>query len=287
MPDELTTLPLTNPLEFGDPEELDVFWAGWREYAQRYGGLPPLQDSAIRALAQLGKVPDWLLDKWAVINRLGGEAYAAADALPVPPPDFGYIVKPRRNPNGLAVEVRRSEEGRDRSAEEIAQPYYRGEAISVDYAVRDGHILWGIVARGAQTGRGRFSEWRIERARANPAINVAAQTKFEKALPGYSGMLNVEAVLIGQRLPRGHTANRWGIIEAHFRPSPEFFPLYGEAAVTAIVDAARGYAPEQGPEVSGGILQLQPHGARCIDTIASLGEWSWRRRLIYSDFIGW
>ena len=164
------------------------------------------------------------------------------------------VVKPRRNLEGLAADVER-----------IVQPEHTGPHISTDWAFRDGLPLWGISTLGLPGRRfGEFVGWHCPHLWQLPMPNFP-----EFDCPGYTGVLNIETI-------GGH------VIEAHMRPSLEFFRLYGRAASFAVVDAARGEAPDTCPAVTGGLLVPVAHDA-VVETIPTVAvkETSWRRALHY------
>lgn len=267
-------MPAGNPyLDHHGTTDLNVLTALWPEW-ESFGPLPPLDDWTVECAVRAGLAPAWILDRSVVINKLGGTAHApssvlSADWLPV-------VVKPRWNPNGLATGVEfveRQQKPQDwkriLKRSEIAQPVYAGYHTSTDFAVYEGTVLWGIAATGfpAPGRRGQFTGWEVHRGRAVFGGGAPFETRVAENLPDYSGVLNVETI-------------DGNIIEAHFRPSIEFFPLYGDDATTELMRAAIGY-PTDFPKVRGGLLQVIPRSARVVDCRSDLGEWSWRRSLAY------
>ena len=264
--------------------ELDIQWPQWRKFVEETGCLPPLDDRTVETAVRMNLAPKWIIDGVETVRRFGGEAWGVEDDLEELP--FGSIVvKPRWNAYGLAHGARiwewnsASDEGTGPhpvlNSDEMCQSKYTGCHLSIDFALRSGLVLWGIQATGFPTlGRfGRFCQWTVE-AGAPSVFNGAVWPRhftdaMEIALPRYTGVVNAELI-------------EGKVIEVHFRPSLEFFPLYGEVAVRALMEAACGSASIGPPPVSGGVMQVIARGTRRVKVRREFGEWSWRRSLIYN-----
>ena len=239
--------------------DLDALWPGWRSF----GALPPLDDRSVECAVRAGLAPEWVIDGVETVRRFGGEAVGPLDDADELCGDGPVVVKPRWNPSGLARRVRVANHGSKvtpLSADQMMQPCYSGEHWSVDFAVRDGVPLWGIAAEGEPVQIGEFWRWTVDR---RYWLTTQAWN-----LDKFSGVVNVEMI---DTKP----------IEVHFRPSIEFFPLYGDAAVQAIMEAAVGQAAGKPPTVCGGTMLVVPRRARVVKCRRDLGEHSWRRQLAY------
>ena len=214
-----------------------ALWPYVYEYIEDRGlvSLPPLDDYDVESAATRGELPSFATDKIELVRRLGGEI---------------VVSKPRQNFEGLSD-----------GAELVVQRPFTGEHVSTDWAFRGGLPLWGIATLGVASGKfGQFDCWCCPHSMQNlPKFN----------LPGYTGILNVEAI-------------GGNIIEAHMRPSLEFFRLYGRAASFAVADAARGVVSDHCPPVDGGVLVPVGREAH-VETISAitLKEASWRRALMF------
>ena len=242
-----------------DLVSLEAQWPGCR----RYPRLAAMDDWAVEDAVKAGHAPEWIIDGLEIVRRLGGEAFDGSDA----PDGVPLVVKPCWNPSGLAIGARLGCRA-DMTDTDMAQHVYEGQHTSTDVAVLGGTVMWTIDALGRPdpSAFGRFTSWDVPPGGAERWDWLAG---VPKALPDYSGVLNVEA--IGGR-----------ITEAHFRPSLELFPLYGEVAVDAVVAASLRRAPTVRPYVQGGWLDVVPRqGATVMDCSDDLGEWSWRRQLVY------
>lgn len=224
---------------------LSALWPWYREYlAERDDDLPPLDDYEVAGAARRGDLPEWATDKVELVRRLGGRV---------------EVVKPRTNLDGMAA-----------GAERVVQRAYTGPHVSTDWAIRDGLPLWGIATLGLPGRRfGEFAGWHCPHAPTSGAAWLQRALGLDPFFSRYTGVLNVETIGVN-------------VIEAHMRPSVEFFRLYGRAASFAVVDAARGEAPDMRPPVTGGILSTVAHDAH-VETVhaVDMKETSWRRALIF------
>ena len=266
-------------------KERDVFqklWPGFDDYLVRHNGLlPPLDDYEIDAEIACGFLPSWMADKFWTINRAGGCAHVERMPLRAKvggemvsvTKDRKVVMKPRRNPHGLSLGVRVDTVlyGEEVAVENgwLAQPLYEGEHVSADIAYVDGMAAWGVASLGIPAGFGEFTAWHCP-WRVHPMF----VPKMRWLIPKFTGVLNVET--IGGKL-----------IEVHFRPSLEFFRLYGPKLSEAIVEAAAGRVCDDMPAPTGGVMLVQGkdrpklHEA-FIDVEKDLHEdGSWRQALVY------
>lgn len=268
MPDEpLKSMPLSNPYLTWDVQELEEQWPDWREVADQLGGLPPLDDEDIRSLVmyrERPQVPPWLDDREASITKFGGVALAGpvADASDLDE-GWGVIAKPRfASASGLGAGFRLLRGLRRVTHLEIAQPFYAGDHISTDWAIFNGRQVLHVQSEGYPSGTsGRFSHWDVGVSKAAPSLDLPAE------LSSFSGCINTEHI-------------GGDLIEVHFRPSLEFFPLYGSEVIRCLLDPAYA-ARTPAPSIRRGTMVVIPRqGAREVRA-ESLSEHSWRERLVY------
>ena len=157
---------------------------------------------------------------------------------------------------------------------QIVQPYYRGRQESIDWVVVHGSPRWGVAARGEPVpGKlGQFFRWTVY-SDIEPSVYCAQRDEIKAALPHFTGVVNVESIE-GQ------------VVEVHFRPSAEFFPLYGDDVITRLMDTANNLPGDQPARAKGGVVQVIPHHSEngdtlTIDTARDFQEQSWRQQLIY------
>ena len=154
----------------------------------------------------------------------------------------------------------------DIEIDEISQPRYTGRHYSIDWAICNGSVLWGIESIGTPTQLAQFAMWCTPTTNTSPRPSKWLQLHIARALPNFTGIVNVET--IGPN-----------VVEVHFRPSVEFFRLYGREAVTALMQVARGERCPV-PEVAGGVVVVTPKGAKRVRPNL-WGEDSWRSGLHY------
>ncbi len=286
--------------------EVNRFVPCARRLATMWGGLCPLDDVAVEAEVDVFNAPDWIVDKVECVRRFQPH-HANLDYTHVECWPFNelrerlceshakwkdqhgeedipfnhvamYVVKPRWNPEGLSMGARRVTPADIVSMAPnhtlMVQRYYQGLHSSTDYAVWKGKIQWGIGSRGYPYGEfGRFSHWDVgidqwpREAFSSPETPLMQAVR--KELPDYTGVLNVEDI-------------GGSITEVHFRPSMEFFPLYGVEAATMLVRVGlgKGSRPDM-PEVGRGRMLVEPRDAMRVDMRAEFAERSWRKGLVF------
>lgn len=232
--------------------ELDALWPAWKSRAT----LPPLDDRTVEVAVRQRRLPKWVTHGVGTVRRFGGEAWMPDDRIPNCPD--GYMVKPIWNPGGLGIDARHVSVLPDPAEIPgmMVQPFYSGTHASTDVAIRDGVVRWGIEAVGQPTAQpGLFRRWSI----TDDGITAV---KVPLELHDFTGCLNVETI-------------DDNVIEVHFRPSLELFPLYGDDAIEALLTGA-----EKPPVVKGGDLVVATDETQVVD-LKALGEVSDRAFLAY------
>ena len=94
-------------------------------------------------------------------------------------------------------------------------------------------------------------------------IEVCLRSKLE----GFCGVVNVETI-------GDHP------IDVHFRPSLEFFPLYGKPLIDCMLRVMSRREPGERPDAIGGKILVIPRDSRRI-RVRDTDEASWRDELVY------
>lgn len=236
--------------------ELDRFWPSWKKCAK----LPPLDDRAVESAVEMGLMPPWMIDGVETVRRFDGMAWRTGDTIPACA--HGYIEKPIWNPYGLGIDAKRFETVLPITPGEgmMVQPFYHGDHVSTDVVIRDGVAEWGVDAYAGRTDRlGVFKRWTVA-GFCQPRVSIHVPNDMRY----FTGCINVER--IGGR-----------VIEVHFRPTLELFPIYGDEVIDALIDAAPMPEAEHEPR---GDMMVVNDDAKVVDLVA-LGEVSHRRALVY------
>ena len=248
----------------------------YREISAELAGLPrpPLDDEEAERFYK--DIFPWAFDKYRQLNIFGSTEHGIGQ-----PPERGrYIVKPRFNPHGLALGVKR---GGNVTAGELWQKEYKGEHWSVDVPVLNGIVRYPIlVSTGIEDSFriGRYLAWEIHGGYDHDEswwiFESVRPFLQEMAYQGsYRGIINLEL-----RHEYGTRVSRLNLIEMHLRPSVEFFPIYGEACVRSIFEFYAGKRDDILPCEKGTVI-VEPHGTEALNLKDDCEEQSWRRRLHY------
>ena len=271
------------------PHDQDYLTAVWPEAAIRLrhgASIPPMQDDLI--LDRLGNLPDWILDKYEVLNRLRNhpnsglvlDSSAASHRIPK-----DGVIKPRYNAAGLArgLELYRAGDGIPKPC--LWQERFDGQHFSADFVVNGADDMeMCAVAEGIPLphdgGRlGQFAAWRVHPGGFNILVLdlsrkltlAAGQALRDLDLPEYRGFLNLEAVWDGVQF--------W-IVELHFRPSLEFGPLYGRDLRSWMLEFWEWVKRPMPPAV-GGVCIPQPKSWSGFEVRDPVDDESWRDRVVY------
>ena len=235
--------------------ELDELWPAWKTRDR----LPPLDDRSVESAVQMGLLPEWVIDGVETVRRFGGVAWKHGDDIPATA--NGYVEKPLWNPCGLGLHARRMDHLLPGVPGEgmMVQPYYRfGYHESTDVVITAGSVSWGVTAVGQPTScLGLFRRWTLTDYRPPPIV-------IPDCMADFYGCINVES--IGEK-----------VIEVHFRPTLELFPLYGDAVINHMIDGV-ALAPD-GPMPKGEMIVVN-RDTKVVD-LDALGEVSDRRALVY------
>lgn len=256
-------------------DELKVYWpegvTGQGALTPQGRSYYPLNDYQVEELVWAGKLPPWVIDGVETVTKFGGEAWGKSFGGNYPKSEwksYGYVIKPRWNPEGLGRGVRffdGSEEQRPPLTDhDMIQHRYIGAHDSIDVVIRDGEISWGIRVNGEEpepSTPGIFKKWTIMGLAHKNWISK--WIKIPEELSEFTGVLNFE--LIGGNL-----------IEVHFRPSLEFFPMYGSTVIMNLMNCF-GEPPEK---FAAKEMHVVYDPVRVIDP-REAGELSQRKMLIY------
>jgi hypothetical protein len=100
-------------------------------------------------------------------------------------------------------------------------PYFTGEHVSTDVALRDGRVLWWRHTTGLAGVEGTFDYWTIH-AETMPALDARILPWLERNLAGFTGVINLETI-------------DGAIIECHLRMAEQWLDLNGEGWLKAVV----------------------------------------------------
>ena len=234
----------------------------------------PLDDTEASA-AYATRYP-WAFDKIVQLRIFG--AYHDCNmehGLALPAGRFPCIAKPRQSAEDLAAGLRLDPETLRKG--ELWQRRYTGEHFSLDVPVLNGHYVMHVYpALGIEDVNhpGRFLAWQVA-PRFQPCGIADLLRPFRRLLRDYRGFVNFEFRRVSP------IDRRLRLIELHLRPSVEFFPIYGEAAVRSIFRFYAGRRDDTSPGRSGAAI-IEPHGASTITLTSDCDEHSWRRRIHYT-----
>ena len=183
----------------------------------------PLYD--FQVFSRLGADYPWAFDKVEQLRIHSHVIGESEHGIGSPPDHYPCIVKPRRNPRGLASGYCYRAGVGDVGAGNLWQRRYTGEHYSVDVAVLNGRVAGpAYYARGIENHLtpGRFLCWQVS-PQWKPPYMETHLAPFLALLGAYRGIVNFEFREVSG------TDTRLRLIELHLRPSVEFFPIYGEA----------------------------------------------------------
>src|ERR1700739_2033100 len=194
--------------------------------------------------------------RW-IYNKLAVALSQGLDAGPhgTPPPRFPVFSKPIVNLKGMGVGSRVLKSQADYDAHyapgHLWMTLLKGRHVSSDGAVVEGSPRWWRHVTGRPAGEGTFDYW-IVHAEPDAGIEDRGGAWIMKNLPGYTGMLNWDAI--------GGT-----IIEAHLRFADQWPDLYGPGWVDALVElyekGAWSFPDDDRAEGYSAVL-FGPHGRR-------------------------
>ena len=173
----------------------------------------------------------------------------------VDPGRFPVFSKPIVNLKGMGIGSREIATREDYEASQQAGHMWmtllRGAHVSTDAALLAGRARWWRHTTGRPGPGGTFDYWIVHAAR-RPALERYLARWFARALPNFTGIVNVET--IGGR-----------IIECHLRMSEQWLDLNGEGWLEAVVDLHAGgrwrYADRHRRDGASVVL-FAPHGGR-------------------------
>jgi hypothetical protein len=143
----------------------------------------------------------------------------------VTPKRFPVFSKPIVNLKGMGIGSRviatRAEYEATTQAGHMWMTLLRGAHVSTDAALARGRPRWWRHTTGKPGPRGTFDHWHVHAAR-RPRLEADLARWFARALPGFSGIVNVET--IGGR-----------IIECHLRMAEQWLDLNGPGWLDAVV----------------------------------------------------
>jgi hypothetical protein len=191
----------------------------------------------------------WVYNKLAVAQSQG----IASAPHGVMPPSFPVFSKPIMNLRGMGTGSRVIASAKVYPAA-IAPGHFwmellRGDHVSTDVAVENGHPVWWRHATGIPRKGGTFDYWEVH-AEAMPALEESAGRWINGNMRDYTGMLNLET--IGGR-----------IIEVHLRFADQWPDLYGPGWVEALVHlyAERAWTFDDRHRTGGySVVLFAPHG---------------------------
>jgi hypothetical protein len=100
-------------------------------------------------------------------------------------------------------------------------PYFTGEHVSTDVALRDGKALWWRHTTGLAGVEGTFDYWTVH-AEPMPAVEARILPWLEHNLAGFTGVINLETI-------------DGAIIECHLRMAEQWLDLNGVGWLKAVV----------------------------------------------------
>src|SRR5260370_3436442 len=100
-------------------------------------------------------------------------------------------------------------------------PYFTGEHVSTDVALRDGKALWWRHTTGLAGVEGTFDYWTVH-AEPMPAVEARILPWLEHNLAGFTGVINLETI-------------DGAIIECHLRMAEQWLDLNGAGWLKAAV----------------------------------------------------
>jgi len=143
----------------------------------------------------------------------------------VMPPRYPVFSKPIYNMRGMGTgsRVLHSEAEYEAAIEPgyLWMPYFTGEHVSTDVALRDGEPVWWRHSTGIALRDGTFDYWTLH-AEKMPALEERVLPWLALNLEGFTGIVNLETIA-------------GTIIECHLRMAEQWLDLNGKGWLRAVV----------------------------------------------------